>query len=1118
MARNYRHEEVKTRNEWIGFDLVKVGSEALVADLRGNIVVISGCITTVSPMRQQANFDVTVANADSSVVPPHPLAFIAPTSMSRYDGIRQCGTNSTVHEDGRITINFTKSLNSMVLHFSGWCFNASQDEPTAIEVAASGKEKLIGKEAVGTQFALAADEAHPPAFKRDGCIVCLQGKLKEATFGFSSAYHVGTLPEGCRPCREVRCLASLLRDNKDDPEDLFIEHSIALTLRPDGRISVQGGKVHSVDQKGNMRILQQKKKGRLCLDGIRFATIPGQPLETSVLLQAAATSSSGSRKAQNVKAMLGLGATKRTAACICQGDIVMLEGPLEWDSVRPLHDKQAICRLPRGYWPRRREIFFTRGGSDLEERRRVDIDRYGRIFCPEGSPGNLVELDGIIFMAAPDNKDLEPADENWDELKLQYNRAVVDVVSNSFDGHELLEQFVRRCNWQEWGLLAYQMSCHSSRKMLLPLGDQVVLHGWENGNQWNLDPREHRLFQDVLLPSMRDLGITSFQPLLQVSDLMFDKIASHIKMPAEDYKHLVMRRRRLQQSWAQTKETGLTYAYLKDLATEIVDQMFEHWDFKSQLQGSLTNDFRAPKSIEHMFRQPQRYGREEKEIRGKISQAELPRFEEIRQFFYLYETTSSNMTHCSLMGSQDPFTTTGKWHFPDSEDVQTQLFDNIAWLYDRGICQYISERQTPKFPFIEDFDIQCATNWKAPDPGKERPDPPDELLVTRPVRDANNKVTGSPGLLLEKRAWAVHMIYPNLEVLEVLVYSASGYNKGKELLKSSFHLVWPQLLVDGDRAPVLRYVTLGIFKKETSQLGSFLNKLQTQLLQLDKSNEWELVFDKTTMGRNGLRLPYSDKVSNVIKDPEDKRKVAAKVLARSKAFTTRVKENRISKAIGVIRFEFEKHPETGEDRLKEARWVKDEDSMSKSDWIRQGSCRRDMTSSSQTAMTPWQLGPEVLAMLPRKPGEKYYMEGEGEDRCWATHRPYPNIRRCQLEPNKFKEQFLANLATEQDALLVENPDLRSRLFGAWIAGEPATRAVWRTTAARQCNSKVPDWLWGRGRIRRPTEVMYSTKTGKIMVDGPDEEVSAIIRALEDFTEPDDHPIMPLFDIELMNRY
>merc|ERR1712151_959781 len=226
----------------------------------------------------------------------------------------------------------------------------------------------------------------------------------------------------------------------------------------------------------------------------------------------------------------------------------------------------------------------------------------------------------------------------------------------------------------------------------------------------------------------------------------------------------------------------------------------------------------------------------------------------------------------------------------------------------------------------------------------------------------DGKVQGTPGELMIRRAHAIHMIYPHLDHLECYVYSASGYNKGKDLLKSSFHLVWRQLIVDADRAPVIRHVTLGLFKKETSRQGSFLHHLQNRLLQLDQTNNWELVFDSTTINaRNGLRLPYSDKASMVIESEEDKRKVKEGKLSKTKAFKRRVKEDRPSIAIGIIRFEFEKDPETGNDIMSSAKWVADQESHTIAEWIAMGSCRRDQNSAIPVELTPWQLGPDVLS-------------------------------------------------------------------------------------------------------------------------------------------------------------
>lgn len=227
------------------------------------------------------------------------------------------------------------------------------------------------------------------------------------------------------------------------------------------------------------------------------------------------------------------------------------------------------------------------------------------------------------------------------------------------------------------------------------------------------------------------------------------------------------------------------------------------------------------------------------------------------------------MTHCSLMGAADMFSSTGKWHFPDNPAVQKQLFENIAWLFPKKIYMIMSERQTVCFPFIEDLDVQATVDWRQPG---ERSPPPDDLIMRFPERDSSG-VSGDPGELMHKRALAIHMIYPQLEYLEVLVYSASGYNKGKNMPKSSFHLVWPQLIVDPDRAPVIRHVTLKFFQEETKQSGSYLRHIQQRLLDLHESNNWELVFDSTSINaRSGRRLPYSDKASMMIAD-EDRQKV-----------------------------------------------------------------------------------------------------------------------------------------------------------------------------------------------------------------------------------------------------
>lgn len=474
------------------------------------------------------------------------------------------------------------------------------------------------------------------------------------------------------------------------------------------------------------------------------------------------------------------------------------------------------------------------------------------------------------------------------------------------------------------------------------------------------------------------------------------------------------------------------------------------------------------------------------------------------------------MTHCSLMGSQDFFTTTGKWHFPDSPHVQQQLFENIAWLFPKEIYLYISERQTPRFPFIEDLDIQCAVDWEGPLPAGQAPKPPDSLIMNFPMRNEKGEVYGDPGELMRKRAYAVHLIYPHLDHLECLVYSASGHNKGKDMLKASFHLVWPQLIVDPDRAPVIRHATLGVFHAETRRVGSFIAHLHNRLLQLHESNNWELVFDSTTINaRNGLRLPYSDKASMVIESEADRLAVKQGTLSKTKAFKKRVKENRPSKAVGSIRFDFDKDPETGNNIMTSAKWVSDSKSHPISKFIALGTCRRDPNNPPD--LTPWQLGPDVLDLLPTKPGEEFYVEGEadGEGGHWVTHKPFPNIRRYDRETRDFVRQFTEALKDEQDALQEEAQfELLRRIVGTWVLVTDKS-AVWRASAAGQCDVKCPDWSWTSKRLQRPAEVAYMRSRGKVVLDGQPEVTEAILRALKNFTRADDNAVMPIYDLTKM---
>lgn len=1016
--------ELALRQGWLGFDLITAGPQVPRTHQRGELFLISGSMTAEQATQHKAGWDITIANVDPRCCPDRNVFFLAPTMLSRYEAIEQCGTSTRLDSHGRLCMHFKKSP-PVVLHLSGLCFSCSREEPLPLPLTED--RSLFG-----------GDDWDAPALRlvhgaAGSTLVLLQGCLRQATYG-ATAQTVAQLPQGHRPRRELRCLASLLAEEAEN-----LTQSVAVTLKPCGAVVVQGGRALATDSRGRLRSLQEKKRGRLCFDGIRFALREGQPLRPAEHL----------RKVRAAGDKLSyLMEEASTAVVVRHGDLVMLEGHLTWADGKATEARRPLATLPAGCRPACREVFFTRGGSDLEERRRVDVDVHGRIFCPEGAKDGRLELTGVIFLAA--EREAPAPASMLDELEVQ--RCAADVVCSAFGGKEALEEFARRCSYLEWLWLKDELQIdvgHRKWSMRLPGTDGR--DSWEEG-PWGRYKK-----------ALGGKGVGSFEALMQLSDGFFEKVCTDVAMPFRDFA-LLRERRRCEGRQRPTASLG----QLRDLASRIVDEMFEHWDFEAQVLAALANDERPPQSIRHLFNE--RPGAQEAMIRRRVRREEMPRFEEARQFFKRHETTGCNMTHSSFMGCRDLFSSTGKWHFPDDEEVQRRLFQHAAWLFERGIMLYMSERQTARFPFIEDLDIQCRTDWQGPLAPGETGTPPDELLMSRPRREAGG-VKGDPGELMKKRAEAIHVVYPDIKCLEVLVYSASGFNKGKEMLKSSFHLVWPQLLVDADHATVIRDKTLALFERESARPGSFLSGLKQRLLALHESNEWALVFDKTTINaQNGLRLPYSDKASLQLSS-EEKQRVARGEVSKSQAFKSLVREGRPTKAVGRIRFTFGAWQ--GGEVLQEAFWDMDAASQPIEKWIEMGSCRRE---ASRVELTPM-------------PG-------------WLHFKPLEQVRRCTLTTRAFKERFKSSCKQ------LWWPG-RDGLVGGWVL-TTAKDAVWRGAAVMQFSGTAPSTSWAAGKrcIRRPAEVVYSK--GKVLVDGLPEVVRLILDALEGFTEPDDVLVTPVY--------
>lgn len=220
---------------------------------------------------------------------------------------------------------------------------------------------------------------------------------------------------------------------------------------------------------------------------------------------------------------------------------------------------------------------------------------------------------------------------------------------------------------------------------------------------------------------------------------------------------------------------------------------------------------------------------------------EVEELNEIVNWWHQWSSNDKHLTHSSLMGNQDIFTDTGKWTIPDDFDVQAQLFKYMAWIFKKGYDTFISEIQTPLFPLIEDLDMES----------------------TLPMNDTAqiDDMFTEQLFFIKERARALKIIYPHINDFTVYIYSSSGFNKSKGRWKSSFHLVWPDIIVNGHLAPIVRQTTVEYFIYQ-SAASTYFKRMQSRLVNHYEANIWENVFDQTTSNAaNGLRMPFSNKAS-----------------------------------------------------------------------------------------------------------------------------------------------------------------------------------------------------------------------------------------------------------------
>lgn len=253
---------------------------------------------------------------------------------------------------------------------------------------------------------------------------------------------------------------------------------------------------------------------------------------------------------------------------------------------------------------------------------------------------------------------------------------------------------------------------------------------------------------------------------------------------------------------------------------------------------------------------------EASEFNQNLSEPALKEVDEIRQFFQRHETQQKEcITHTTFLGTRDTFCSTGKWVFPDDEETQGQLFKHIARLLDLGIPMFIAERFSDCHPWAEDIDIVS-------DCGNSGDPAPTELVLDR------------QGLFLVHRARVLFELFPRLVEAKLFIYNSSGWSSNKNAHKVSFHLVWPEIIVNAENATIIRDRTLEVFT-DLCRDGGPLQPLMQEIRMHTSAyfqnrfgcdpgdfDIWEDIFDDNSVRpKTGMRLPFNFKATMVSHSP-----------------------------------------------------------------------------------------------------------------------------------------------------------------------------------------------------------------------------------------------------------
>jgi len=418
-------------------------------------------------------------------------------------------------------------------------------------------------------------------------------------------------------------------------------------------------------------------------------------------------------------------------------------------------------------------------------------------------------------------------------------------------------------------------------------------------------------------------------------------------------------------------------------------------------------------------------------------------------------------THSSLMGGRDPITGTGKLKVPDDKQSQQELASAMVMCYNENQPLTLVERTTQHFPYIEDLDIEVVVQSKGPR---------DYLLYTH--SDAFQ--------FLRFRAAILHKLFPTITELKLLLYTGSGWHTQKKCYKTSFHCVWPQLVVDRERAHVVRLKTIDTFQKEAKVPSSWCERLTAQVAAASGKDEntWETVFDITGVRAGSLRMPFNDKVM---------------------ALTGKLEGRPLMPVAGYM-FTFDAASQLDIDRnpestvTQEVDWVNmtithRRESCREEDWIRMGTVRR----SDEEPLTEW------VSPVPRKDWAKRQKASGGSGR-----RPVYRPPSDPVEAKKEEEEYEEDMRKIRRKFEGSADEFKMEVNK--VMGDPdGNLSTWEELKHR--DPECRKFMWKHTKLKG--SISFTTPSGEVLVNGNDEQKIFMMDLLKGWTGPWDGPIPPM---------